>query len=367
MRQETLAVLGGGNGAHMMAAHMALEGHKVNMIEHPCFEAGFRAVLQNQSIEASGIGPQGVATLNLATTDFAEGLAGVRWIHLVMSAPGHEFFFEEMLPHLRDGQNVVVWAGNFSAVRLYRLLCEAKAPKGIRVFETNTIPYGTRLRGPGKIELLLWGLRVRIAGMPAKINQSLVEELKGFFPQLERAPNVLATAFDNPNPTVHPPASLLNVGRIQYSQGEFYLYREGLTEAVARVIRQVFDEGVAVAEKYGTELIQYRDEDFRTTTSVMGVEFVAPFDTVGVIANVKGPSSLNDRYIREDIPFGLVPRSQLGRKVGVHTPVIDAIINLGSSVCSEDFWKTGRTLESIGLADLESKQILDYLTEGVKT
>jgi len=53
--------------------------------------------------------------------------------------------------------------------------------------------------------------------------------------------------------------------------------------------------------------------------------------------------------------------------VGVHTPVIDAIINLGSSVCSEDFWKTGRTLESIGLADLESKQILDYLTEGVKT
>lgn len=364
MGQATMAVLGGGNGAHMMAAHMALEGHKVNMLQHPRFEASFRTVLERQSIQVSGIGSRGVAKLNLATTDFARGLKDARWVHVVMSAPGHEAFFEQMLPYLQEGQNVVIWAGNFSAARLYRLLREGKVTKKLSLFEANTIPYGTRLREPGHIELLLWASRVRIAAMPAKGNAAAVDELKSYFPQVEAAPNVIATAFDNPNPTVHPAAALLNVGRIEYSRGEFYLYREGLTEAVARVIRQVFDEGVAVAKEYGTELIHYRESDFRTTTSVMGVEFEAPFDTVGVIANVKGPSTLDDRYIQEDVPFGLVPRSQLAKKAGVPTPVIDAIINLGSSVCGVDFWKTGRTLESIGLEAMDSKSIRRYFEEG---
>ena len=55
------------------------------------------------------------------------------------------------------------------------------------------------------------------------------------------------------------------------------------------------------------------------------------------------------RYITEDLPFGLVPRCELGRLVGVPTRVIDGIVSLGSSVCQEDYWSTGRTLESLGL------------------
>jgi len=364
MEQEVIAVLGGGHGAHMLAGHLALAGEKVNFIEHPQFAEHVRTVLERGTLQVSGIGPTGLARLNLATTDFARGLAEARWVHVVMSATGHDSFFEQMLPHLRPGQNIVIWAGNLASLRLYRLLHEKKAAKGINIFETNTLAYGTRLTGPGQIELLLWASRTEIAAMPAKCDLSVLDELKKFFPQLVPAQNVLATAFDNPNPTVHPAAALLNVGRIEYSHGDFYLYREGLTAAVAQVIRKVYDETAAVAEKYHTKLIQYREADFRTTTSIMGVEFEAPFDTIGVIANVKGPSSLHDRYIREDIPFGLVPRSQLGQKVGVKTPIIDAVINLGSVVCGEDFWQTGRTLAALGLDTLDAGQLLRYVETG---
>lgn len=364
MGQMLIAVLGGGHGAHMMAGHLALAGQKVNLIEHPRFEGAFRPVLESGTIQVSGIGPKGLAKLNLATTDFARGLDGARWVHVVISASGHDCFFEQMLPHLCEGQNIVIWAGNLASLRLYRLLRETKAPKGINIFETNTLPYGTRLKAPGQVELLLWASRTQIAAMPAKCDPGLLDELKRFFPHLEPAQNVLAVAFNNPNPTVHPAPSLLNVGRIEYSQGNFYLYREGLTAAAAKVIRKVYDETAAVAEKYNTKLIQYRDADFRTTSSIMGVEFEAPFDTLGVIANIQGPSSLDDRYLREDIPFGLVPRSQLGQKVGVKTPVIDAIIHLGSLVCGEDFWKTGRTLDTLALDTREAGEILRYVESG---
>jgi len=238
MGSATVAILGGGNGAHMMAAHMALEGVSVNMVEHSRFEKSFRHVLETGEVTVSGIGPSGVAKLNLATTDFARGLAGVQWIHLVMAGTGHELFFQAMLPHLSDGQNVVIWAGNMASVRLYSLLQRRKPARSVRIFETNTLPYGTRLRAPGHVELVLWATRVQIAGMPASL-ASPVADLKKFFPQLEKGKNALTTALDNPNPTVHPAASVLNIGRIEYSKGDFYLYREGLTPAVAKVIRKV--------------------------------------------------------------------------------------------------------------------------------
>src|ERR1051326_6114819 len=342
MDRPCIAVFGGGHGAHMLAGHLALEGERVNLIEHPNFEKSFSPLIKNPVIDVSGIGPVGSAKLNMATTDFARGVAGARWIHVVMAATGHDLFFEQLVPCLQDGQNVVIWAGNLASARLYHLLQHRASTARVNIFETNTLAYGTRLKAIGQIELLLWAKRVQIAGMPSSVTPAL-EELKRFFPRMEHGPNVLATALNNPNPTVHPAASILNVGRIEYSRGDFYLYREGLTPAAGEAIRKVYDESVAVARAYGIELLAYRDADFHTTASVMGVEFESPKDTLAVIATVKGPSSLRDRYFTEDIPYGLVPRSQMGKKAGINMPVTDAIVNLGIAVTGVDYWKTGRT------------------------
>ena len=141
------------------------------------------------------------------------------------------------------------------------------------------------------------------------------------------------------------------------------MYREGITAATARVVRALYDETHAVAEALGFKILEYEDEDFRNTGTIMGVEFWAPFDKLGIIANIKGPSTLNDRYIIEDLPYGLVHRSQLGQLVNVPTPIIDGIINIGVVVCETDFWK-GRTLEELGLAGMTKEEIMRYLQEG---
>ena len=358
MNQKPIAVLSGGAGAHMMAVDLTDRGHRVHLCEHPDFEASFQTTLRAQAIEAVGIGPKGTYPIHRVSTDIPSAVEEAEWINVVMPAMGHDLFFEGVVPHLRDGHKVVIWAGDFGSLRLRQMLLDAGKQDAVTIIETNTLPYGTRIVEPGKISLLLVAPHVMAAALPSGRAGEALEELHEMFPCIFRGQNVLAAAFNNANPIVHPPGSLLNTGRIEYSRGDFYMYREGITESVARVIRQVYEESRQVARAFDFDMAEYRDIDFRTTCSIMGVEFVAPFDTAGVIGSIIGPCSVQDGYITEDLPFGLVPRSQLGGVVGLATPVTDGIVSIGSIVCQEDYWQTGRTLDKLGLAGLDKAGIL---------
>ena len=361
MTERPVAVLGGGSGGHMMAVDLTSRGYPVHFYEHPRFEEAFRTTLSTGAISAGGIGPCGSFPIHRITMDIAEALEGVAWVHVVIPANGHELFFSEMIPHLHQGQTVVVWAGDFGSLRLRKLLDEAGNGAGITIVETSTLPYGTRLEGPGKVNLLLVAPRVLAAALPTRAMASAKEQLRAMFPCIAEAKHVLEAAFNNPNPMVHPPGSLLNTGRIEYSQGDFYMYREGVTEAVARVIREIYEESRRVARALDFDMTQYRDDDFKTTASIMGAEFEAPVDTLGVIASIIGPTSLESRYITEDLPYGLVPRSELGRLAGVPTPVIDGIVSIGSIVCREDYWTNGRTLRTLGFENPSLDEIFGVL------
>ena len=48
---KKVAILGGGNGAHAMAADLTLKGLEVTICEAPDFEEAFRATLERQSIQ----------------------------------------------------------------------------------------------------------------------------------------------------------------------------------------------------------------------------------------------------------------------------------------------------------------------------
>ncbi|MFO7942629.1 MAG: NAD/NADP octopine/nopaline dehydrogenase family protein, partial [Bacillota bacterium] len=135
----------------------------------------------------------------------------------------------------------------------------------------------------------------------------------------------------------------------------------GITEAPARVIRALYDETAALGRALGHEVVQYEDRDFRNPGTIMAEVFRGPFHTQRVIGEIKGPSSIESRYITEDLPYGLVPMSKLGDVFGVETPLINAIITLGSYVCDRDFWSEGRTLAKLGLDGLDEEGIISYV------
>jgi len=359
---KPIAIIGGGNGGHQMALDLTLRGFDVNFCEHPDFKASFRNTLETKVIENTGL-IEDKAKIHKVTLDFKEAMEDVDIIYLVIPAIAHETFFDNIIPHLRDGQLIVIWAGDAGALRLAKRLREEAPNKKVAIAETNTLPYGTRLVGPSKVDLFVKAKKMLFSTFPAKETEANLERIKETFPVLEPTDNILSVSFSNPNPTVHPPGTLLNIGRIQWSKGEFYLYREGITEAPSRIIRKVYDETLAVAKAIGFRMREFEDEQFRNPCSIMCVDFWAPFDKGGIVANMRGPSSIYNRYITEDLPYGLVHRSQLGDLVKVPTPIIDSIINLGSGICESDFWK-GRTLEELGLAGMIKERIMEYLHNG---
>ena len=167
---------------------------------------------------------------------------------------------------------------------------------------------------------------------------------------------------ENGNPEVHPGPSLLNSGRIDYSNGEFYLYKEGITEHTVRLLRGIEAERIAIGKAFGFEL-----EDAITSRYNRGyfdrndLSLQELFNTSKVYGDIKGPTAVDSRYFTEDISEGLVFWSNLGRIVNVSTPNIDSVITIGGTILDRDFYQEGLTLEKIGLADLSKDNLINSL------
>ena len=68
--------------------------------------------------------------------------------------------------------------------------------------------------------------------------------------------------------------------------------------------------------------------------------------------------------VTEDVPYGLVPLSDLAKVAGVPTPHIDAVITLCSTFNGEDYRAIGRSFANLGLAGKSLDEIKDIVTNG---
>jgi len=357
----TVAILGGGHGGHCMAADLTLRGFKVNFFEHPNFENNFKKVLQNKSIELCGPIKKGLPKINLVTTNIKEAIEKVDIIHLVVPASAHDIFFSHLMPDLSDGQTIILWAADLGSLRLNKILKDNGIKKKLNIYETHTLAYGTRLREPGVVELSMVARQINIAALPASKTDKTLNTLKEMFPVLNPVQNVIAVAFSNPNPVVHPVGIIFNVGRIEYLKGDWNMHTQGFTQKVLEYSKSVYGEIVQVAAQMGIKIFHYKESDFDSFSNISGAHFFAPEGMEQALSKMRGPSIVNGRHLMEDLPYGLLPVSELGKKVGVKTPAIDGMINVASILCAQNFWDTGRTLKSLGLDQMTKAQILHFV------
>lgn len=63
MTPKKIAILGGGNGAHTMAAEMTLKGHTVNLYEMPRFRQDMKEVFDTKTIVLKGNIPLSLSSM----------------------------------------------------------------------------------------------------------------------------------------------------------------------------------------------------------------------------------------------------------------------------------------------------------------
>jgi opine dehydrogenase len=129
-------------------------------------------------------------------------------------------------------------------------------------------------------------------------------------------------------------------------------------------VLEVLDrERVTVASSLGlraTTAMEWLQLAYNTT----GVDLHEAIHNQPGYFGIKAPSTLNHRYIFEDVPMSLVPIASFAQHYGVNVRGIDSIIRLACIVHRTDYWRRGRTMEKLGLNGLSVSELTNYVNEG---
>lgn len=113
--KEPVANLGGGHGAHAMAADLISRGFSVNMYEMPQFMPNLKRLVDTKTIMSSGQ-VRGRFELDKVTSDIEDAIDGVRNILVVTPAFAHEGYAKLLKGKVSRDQVVVVYPGAFAAL-----------------------------------------------------------------------------------------------------------------------------------------------------------------------------------------------------------------------------------------------------------
>ena len=362
MNAMKIAVLGGGNGAHTVAADLTLKGLSVNMFEMEQFASAMQTVFDTGEIEMTGVAGQGKAKLNLVTTDLAAAIRDVEIIFIILPGFTIAAYAKLLAPYLAENQMVIIMPGTLAALEFRQTLRDNGNLKEILTAEVGGLPFATRLIAPGKVQTFHIRAVCPLAAVPGNMGSTVFEKISGLYPFVLKK-TVIETGMGHLTPLLHPAGCLLNAGRIERSHGEFYMYEEGMTPSVVRVIAALDQERLQIGKRLGIDLPTGVDMMVESAYGPRGTLWESLNGSAG-LTPVKGPPSLENRYVTEDIPYGLVAWACLGDAVGVDTPVMDGLVEIGSAIMGKNCWREGRNLEKMGLEGLDLKQIKVFLESG---
>jgi len=357
-------VIGAGHGGKAMAAHLALAGRRVTLYNRTYTHIEIIERRGGIDLESYEGAPRGFAELALVTSDPAVAVKDAEVIMVVVPSSAHADIARSVSPYLVDGQIIVLHPGRTcGAIEFDAVLRAAGCTAQYILAEAETFIYASRTDGPAQARIFRIKEAVPLAALPATKTHEVLEALQPVYPQFIDGINVLHTGLNNMGAIFHPALTLLNAGRIESTHGEFEFYIDGVTPSVAKVLEVLDRERVTVASAIGIRA-RTAMEWLELAYNVRGENLNEAIHNQPGYYGITAPSTLNHRYIFEDVPMSLVPMAALGQRYGVSVNGMDAMIRLGCIVHRTDYWRRGRTLDKLGIKDLSVSELTEYVTTG---
>jgi opine dehydrogenase len=357
-------VLGGGNGSLAAAGDFALAGHETRLWRRDRDAIAAHRAAGNRILIKDYQGRRD-ATLALVTGDVAEAVRDAELILCPTPATAHHDIARALSTHLRDGQVVFLTPGTFGSVMFAKAAHEAGNSAGVAFAETGTLPWLTRKHGPFESAITVRAKRLPVGVFPLATKDRALAVIGAAFPGvIEACGDALSAALMNAGPIIHPPLIVMNAGPLEHFE-RWDIHKEGTQPAIRRVTDALDAERIALREalgygaphfplahhyaKEGEEWMYGRGSHDRLTDSGDWREKIV---------------LTQHRYMLEDTRIGLSFLLSVAALAGVAMPLARAFLAVGSAICGEDFVRTGRTLESIGLGALDRAALQRLLREG---
>jgi opine dehydrogenase len=354
------AVVGAGNGGLAMAGHLGLMGFPVTLYNRTAEHlAGVR---WRGGIDLKGA-VSGFGPVARVSSDIAEALEGADVVMVVTPSTAHRGLAEAMAPHLKDGQLVVLNPGRTGgALEFRKALRDSGAPGKPLIAEAQTFIYASRAVSRHEAYIFRVKSGVPLATLPSFWTPEALGLLGLAYPQFSAGGDVLSTGMENIGAVFHPALTILNAGWIEGTGGDFDYYLDGITPSIAKLLERVDAERLAVARALGVRSLSAREWLF-TSFDSPGRDLYEAIHNTASFRGIRAPENIGHRSISEDVPMSLVPISSLGAALGVPTPMIDMVIDLGSTLHDRDYRGEGRSLARLGLEGLSAQDIRALVDE----
>ncbi|MCS4238344.1 opine dehydrogenase [Myroides gitamensis] len=335
-------VIGTGNVGLIHGAYLHLLGHEVTFLKSSTINSDTFNVLcdkKEYSINDFHKYDHKIVIHNI-TTSFEAAIPGADVILVTTTTLQHEDIAKRIAPYVKDGQ-IICLMPSYASMAVFKRYID----KNIKYVEFETTVYNGRILSPSKVNVSFQNCRV--AASFTNFTEEEKEQFKSaFFPiDLERKSSY-DIALHNPNMIVHTIGVLLSASRIEYSQGEFWLYKEAFTPAIINVIKQFDVEKNKILKALKCPELSYFDAAKWRNEEDLNKDSLEVFRSFSEEAS-KGPNSLNHRYLKEDIPMGVVMMESLGKLLEIETPIATAIINLSGALLNIDFRANGNIIKTI--------------------
>lgn len=338
-----VSVIGCGNVGVAIAADLAICGHDVSIVKTTqTNESVFEKIRSNGNrILLKENGKYTKAIVSKLTHDLSE-ISSADVIFVTIQSTYHEQLIEKMSQYLNDNQIIVVVCSYISSL-YFKKHCSAN-------------PVIVETIGPfleGRIELedtdgeIVFRVGCRLNRSPLSVYpQNKAEEsmeiLKRLDSSFSNEYSPIESALLNPNLILHTVGAIMSIPRIEYSKGNFCMYREAYArgnDATLKIMLSLDEEKKAVLEKLG-----YKPTDIFDAGGFLGDPIESFYKYSESSDRAISPTSVRSRYITEDVSQGLVLMESIANEIGVPVPVTSSLINIADAALGYNFRENGRTL-----------------------
>jgi opine dehydrogenase len=353
-----VAVLGAGSTALANAWFLARGGHDVRIWS--AIQSERSALAGAPGVSAEGI-MNGTVAVSVAP-DAESCLEGASLVIIAAPAFAHLPLMTAAAPHLKPHQEVMVHpVTGLSSLLLSRLLMA----RGVKptIIDVSTSLFTARKTAAASVRILKLKTSVDVATIPNEVAADTIERLEGVFgKRFRREANTLAVSLNNHNPVYHVAPMLCNLSRVE--RHENWIIWECITPGVAKLIKLVDEERLAVVRHFGTREVSV-DDYFRQAHGATGRDLNEIFHSVAErLKGPAGPQEFDHRFITEDVPYGLVFFRSLGQVARVEMPITTGLIGLASALYGRDFTAEGHTVARLRLDAMSSRDIMTITANG---
>ncbi len=339
-----ITIVGAGNAGCAHAGIFSLHGHCVTLFKTS--KAGnnlnFECLRRTRRLLVKCLdGKDRAVDLHDVTDDPEVAFADCDICFVMVQTLYHKQVAEIVSKHARHIRLLFVVPGYLGSM----YFVSALGDKVDYVAEGESTAYDARIVEDGVVRILFKNVRNAIGIAKGTSEQVLpiMHELVETYQYVRK--NVVESALHNPNLIVHTIGTILSAARIEFSNGDFWMYKEAFTPSVWNIIDKLDSEKMDILERIGCERIPYVEACKFRNCEDLSVDALAVFKAYAQSGSPKGPTTVMTRYILEDVPMGLGLMHNLGIRLGVRTPVCDSLMTIAGALTGHDYFAQARLVE----------------------